>query len=64
MAKARFKPKTLVLYATTSPSFFVLSAQIFRFNMKRLGIEVQVKYFGDPGRCSMRPEFAVLPSTS
>ncbi len=49
LAQAKFKPKTLVLYAATSPSFFSTWAQIFQFNMKRLGINVQIKYFGTAG---------------
>ncbi|MGE5272811.1 MAG: ABC transporter substrate-binding protein [Verrucomicrobiota bacterium] len=48
-AKAKFKPKTLVLYTATSPSFFAIWAQIFQFNMKRLGIDVQIRYFGSAG---------------
>jgi ABC-type transport system substrate-binding protein len=49
LAKASFKPKSLVLYAATSPSFFPIWAQIFQFNMKRLGIDVEIKYFGTAG---------------
>jgi ABC-type transport system substrate-binding protein len=47
LAQAKFKPKTLVLYTATSPSFFATWAQIFQFNMRRLGIDVEIKYFGD-----------------
>jgi len=46
LAKAKFKPETLVLYSATVPSFFSTWAQIFQFNMKRLGIDVEIKYFG------------------
>jgi peptide/nickel transport system substrate-binding protein len=44
LAKAKFKPKRLVLYAPNE-NFFPAWAQIFQFNLKRLGIDVQVKYF-------------------
>jgi ABC-type transport system substrate-binding protein len=44
LAKARFKPKTLVLYASNSP-FGTKAGQIFQFDLKRLGIDVEVKYF-------------------
>jgi ABC-type transport system substrate-binding protein len=49
LAKARYKPKSLVLYTASSPAFFSIWAQIFQFNMKRLGIDVQIKYFGNGG---------------
>jgi len=49
LARARFKPKKLVLYTATSPVFFSIWAQIFRFNMTRLGIDVEIKYFGTAG---------------
>jgi oligopeptide transport system substrate-binding protein len=49
LAKARYKPKTLVLYTATSPAFFAVWAQIFQFNMRRLGIDVEIKYFGTGG---------------
>jgi oligopeptide transport system substrate-binding protein len=44
LAKARLKPKHLVLYA---PDFDPNPAQarIFQFDLKRLGIDVQVEYF-------------------
>ncbi len=43
-ASVQLKPKRLVLYA---PSFAppALWAQIFQLNLKRLGIDVQIKYF-------------------
>jgi len=44
VAKARLKPTKLVLYAP-SDSFFPTWAQIFQFNLKRLGIDVEIKYF-------------------
>ena len=47
LAKAPYKPKSLILYTASSPSFFPIWAQIFQFNMKRLGIDVQIKYFGN-----------------
>jgi len=43
-AKARFRPSKLVLYAP-SERFFPAWAQIFQFDLKRLGIDVEVKYF-------------------
>jgi peptide/nickel transport system substrate-binding protein len=44
LAKAKFKPKRLVLY---SPNFDPnpALARIFQFNLKRLGIDVQIEYF-------------------
>ena len=44
LAKARFRPTKLVLYAPTE-RFFPAWAQIFQFDLKRLGIDVEVKYF-------------------
>jgi len=44
LAKAKFKPRSLVLYTRTSVRDAAF-AQIFRFNLKRLGIDVQIKYF-------------------
>jgi oligopeptide transport system substrate-binding protein len=44
LAKATLKPKRLVLYAPNfdpSPA----QAQIFQFNLRRLGIDVEIKYF-------------------
>jgi ABC-type oligopeptide transport system substrate-binding subunit len=49
LAKARYKPDKLVLYTATTPSFFAVWAQIFRFDLKRLGIDVDIKYFPNPG---------------
>ena len=43
LAKAAFKPRSLVLYSPQGP--FRLWAQIFQFNLKRLGIDVEIKYF-------------------
>jgi len=46
LAKARVKPKKLVLYAPSgAPLPFPVWAEIFQFNLKRLGIDVEVKYF-------------------
>jgi ABC-type oligopeptide transport system substrate-binding subunit len=46
LAKARVKPKRLVLYAPSDrPLPFPAWAQIFQFNLKRLGIDVEIKYF-------------------
>ena len=47
LAKARIKPEKLVLYVTNGPGS-VPRAQIFRFNLKRLGIDVEIKYFSFP----------------
>ncbi len=44
LARARFKPTKLVLYTYNALSFPV-RAQIFQFNLQRLGIDVEVKYF-------------------
>ncbi|HEX7223132.1 MAG TPA: hypothetical protein VF231_07765, partial [Candidatus Limnocylindrales bacterium] len=44
LARARIKPKQLVLYAPND-GFFPLWAQTFQRNLKRLGIDVVVKYF-------------------
>jgi ABC-type oligopeptide transport system substrate-binding subunit len=44
LAKATFKPEKLVLY-TSNSAFGSSAAQIFQFNLKRLGIEVEIKYF-------------------
>jgi ABC-type oligopeptide transport system substrate-binding subunit len=43
-AKARFKPSELVLYTWNFPHF-VAQAQIVAFNLKQLGIDLEVKYF-------------------
>ena len=53
LAKAKLKPKTLVLYA---PSFAPPGAwaQIFQFNLKRLGIDVQIRYFPNYGAMGPR----------
>lgn len=47
LAQATFKPKSLVLYAGGGPTR--LWAQIFQFNLERLGIEVDIKYFPTGG---------------
>jgi peptide/nickel transport system substrate-binding protein len=44
LAKARFKPTRLVLY-TSNSAFGSSVAQIFQFNLKRLGMDVEIKYF-------------------
>ena len=47
LAKARFKPKTLVFYVATASGPGALDnvwAGIFRFDVKRLGIDVELKY--------------------
>jgi ABC-type oligopeptide transport system substrate-binding subunit len=42
--RARIKPSTLVLYAWNGPAG-VAAAQVFKFNLKQIGIDVEVKYF-------------------
>jgi ABC-type transport system substrate-binding protein len=44
LAKARFKPQRLVLYAPNQ-YYFPAWAPIFQRNLKRLGIDVAVRYF-------------------
>jgi oligopeptide transport system substrate-binding protein len=44
LAKARFKPRKLVLYTLNGGADPAL-AQIFQFNMQRLGIDVEIRYF-------------------
>ena len=43
-ARARLKPTTLVYYTTNAPAS-VVQAQILEFNLKQLGIDLEVKYF-------------------
>ena len=48
LAKAKFKPDKLVLY-THAPGFLGVNAawaQIFQFDLKRLGIDVEIRYLG------------------
>ena len=59
-ARARPRPDTLVLYTTTNASS-VRQAQVFAFDLKQIGIDLEVKYFdahpreaGDPRR-ALRP---------
>ena len=47
LRKARFKPARLVLY-TASLGSFPVRAQIFQFNLRRIGIEVDIRYFSGP----------------
>jgi ABC-type transport system substrate-binding protein len=47
LAQATFKPKSLVLYAGGGPTR--IWAQILQYNLKRLGIEVDIKYFPSGG---------------
>ena len=48
----------------TAPSFFATWAQIFQYDMKRLGIDVEIKYFGTGGAMFAGPVPAASPSTS
>lgn len=52
LARATFKPKKLVLYASSTGTFGVdpVWAQIFQFNLKRLGIDVDVRLFPHPSQ--------------
>ncbi len=52
LAKAKLKPKTLVLYAGNTGNLGIdpIWAQIFQFNMKRLGIDVDVRFFPHPAQ--------------
>jgi ABC-type oligopeptide transport system substrate-binding subunit len=45
LAKAGLQPRRLVLYSVSGPPA-VAVAQVFQFNLKRIGIDVDVKYFG------------------
>jgi ABC-type transport system substrate-binding protein len=44
LAKAKLKPKTLVLWAPSYPPPAAW-AQIFQYDLKRIGIDVQIQYF-------------------
>jgi ABC-type oligopeptide transport system substrate-binding subunit len=46
--RARFKPTTLVLYAQATPALVAL-AEILDFNLKQIGIDLEVRYFEDVG---------------
>ena len=48
LARARFKPSKLVLYAFDARLWFAL-AQEFKFDLQQIGINVDVKYFA-PGQ--------------
>ena len=61
-ARARVKPTTLVFY-TTNRRRRVAQAQVLAFNLKQLGIDLEVKYFDTlPAREGRRP--AASRSTS
>ena len=53
---------TLVLYADNTPAPVSRSAQMLAFNLKQIGIDLEVKYFRRPRR--RRPRPAGSPSTS
>lgn len=44
LARASFRPRELVLYANSSP-IGVATAQVLVFNLRQIGIEVDVEYF-------------------
>ena len=48
LARARPRPDTLVLYATNNSSS-VHQAQVFAFDLKKIGIDLEVKYFDRQG---------------
>jgi ABC-type oligopeptide transport system substrate-binding subunit len=50
--RAQIKPSTLVLYAWNTP-LVVGAAQVFAFNLKQIGIDVEVKYFA-PAQAEQR----------
>ena len=52
LARARFKPSRLVLYAWNRGWGFA-AAEVFKFDLQQIGIDVDVKYF-DPGQISER----------
>ena len=53
LAKARFKPEKLVLYTNNQPQLGgVPVAQVIAFNLRQIGIDVDVKYFDWPGALS------------
>jgi peptide/nickel transport system substrate-binding protein len=50
LARARFKPAKLVLYANNNPNLGgVAAAQVIAFNLKQIDIDVELKYFAWPG---------------
>jgi ABC-type transport system substrate-binding protein len=58
LARARYKPTTLVLYTWNTP-FGINAAQVFAFDLKQIGIDVEVKYFAPfvgEGRAATRGE--------
>jgi ABC-type oligopeptide transport system substrate-binding subunit len=58
LARARVRPKTLVLYASSAPLGVAL-AQVLVFNLRQIGIDLEVKYFDGAalgGKVSTRGE--------
>jgi ABC-type oligopeptide transport system substrate-binding subunit len=45
LSRARLRPRELVLYASSSGPARVGMAQVLAFNLKQIGVDVQVKYF-------------------
>ena len=45
LARAKLKPKVLVLYASSSGPPRVAMAQVLAYNLKQIGIEVDVRFF-------------------
>jgi ABC-type oligopeptide transport system substrate-binding subunit len=52
LSRARIQPSTLVLYAWNGP-VGVRAAQVFAFDLKQIGIDVEVKYFA-PAQAQQR----------
>jgi ABC-type oligopeptide transport system substrate-binding subunit len=44
-ARARLEPRTLVLYANSTGSIGVAIAEVLAFNLKQLGVDLEVKYY-------------------
>jgi ABC-type oligopeptide transport system substrate-binding subunit len=69
LAKAKLKPKTLILYAANASGLGLdkVWAQIFKFDMKRLGIDVDIQYmslrelFNRTGNRGEPFDVAILP---
>jgi len=56
LARAKLKPSTLVLYASNQP-LGVEIAKILEFNLKQIGIELDIRYLGDwPEKAGTRGE--------
>jgi peptide/nickel transport system substrate-binding protein len=55
LARAQSKPEKLVLYTNNNPQVGgVAVAQVFAFNLKQIGIDVDVKYYDWPDALSLK----------